>query len=177
MFGGHGSRVMRGIAKRLDDVQLILVCGHNAALADQLRAKSANAPRVVVGFTSQMRYFMQLSDFFIGKPGPGSISEAVQQGLPVIVVRNAWTMPQERYNTDWVLENEVGVVLEAFKDIRSGVAQVTDNIARYRAGVQRIHNRAVFEIPEILERILASPAGVGVDFSQHFGAAERLHLS
>ena len=41
---------------------------------------------------------MQLADFFIGKPGPGSISEAVQQGLPVIVVDNAWTMPQERYN-------------------------------------------------------------------------------
>jgi UDP-N-acetylglucosamine:LPS N-acetylglucosamine transferase len=154
MFGGHGSRVMRGIAKRLDDVQLILVCGHNVALADQLRAKSASAPRVVVGFTSQMRYFMQLSDFFIGKPGPGSISEAVHQGLPVIVVRNAWTMPQERYNTDWVLENEVGVVLEAFKDIRSGVAQVTDDIARYRAGVKRIHNRAVFEIPEILDELL-----------------------
>jgi len=154
MFGGHGSRVMRGIAKRLDDVQLILICGHNAALADQLRAQRARAPRVVVGFTSQMRYFMQLSDFFIGKPGPGSISEALQQGLPVIVVRNAWTMPQERYNTDWVLENEVGVVLDSFKAVRSGVAQVTDDIAKYRARVGRIHNRAVFEIPDLLEEIL-----------------------
>jgi UDP-N-acetylglucosamine:LPS N-acetylglucosamine transferase len=154
MFGGHGSRVMRGIAKRLDDVQLILICGHNAALVDQLRAQRARAPRVVVGFTSQMRYFMQLSDFFIGKPGPGSISEALQQGLPVIVVRNAWTMPQERYNTDWVLENEVGVVLDSFKAVRSGVAQVTDDIAKYRARVRRIHNRAVFEIPDLLEEIL-----------------------
>ena len=154
MFGGHGSRVMRSIAKRLDDVQLILVCGHNALLADQLRAKSAGVPRVVVGFTSQMRYFMQLSDFFIGKPGPGSISEAIHQGLPVIVVRNAWTMPQERYNTDWVLENGVGVVLDSFKTIRDGVAQVTQDIARYRAAVRCIHNRAVFEIPDILEEIL-----------------------
>jgi 1,2-diacylglycerol 3-beta-galactosyltransferase len=177
MFGGQGSRVMRGIATRLDDVQLILVCGHNAALADQLRAKSASAPRLVVGFTSQMRNFMQLSDFFIGKPGPGSISEALQQGLPVIVVRNAWTMPQERYNTDWVLENEVGVVLDSFKAIRSGVAQVADDIARYRANVRRIHNRAVFEIPQILEDILATPVRVGIDVFQHLRAAERLHLS
>src|ERR1700679_1718813 len=37
MFGGHGSRVMRGISKRLADVQLILACGHNAVLAEQLR--------------------------------------------------------------------------------------------------------------------------------------------
>jgi UDP-N-acetylglucosamine:LPS N-acetylglucosamine transferase len=177
MFGGHGSRVMRGIDKRLDDVQLILVCGHNAVLADQLRAVRASAPRLVLGFTSKIGYYMQLSDFFIGKPGPGSISEAVQQGLPVIVVRNAWTMPQERYNTEWVEENGSGVVLDSFKTIRSGVARVTEHADTYRASVRSIHNRAVFEIPEILEQILAAPAGIGVDFIQHFRAAERLHLS
>jgi UDP-N-acetylglucosamine:LPS N-acetylglucosamine transferase len=177
MFGGHGSRLMRGIAKRLDHVQLILACGHNVVLAEQLRNMRASAPRLVVGFTSQISYYMQLSDFFIGKPGPGSISEAVQQGLPVIVVRNAWTMPQERYNTEWVEENGFGVVLDSFKAIRAGVARVADHIDLYRASVRRIRNRAVFEIPEILERILAAPAREGVDLTQHFGAAERLHLS
>jgi hypothetical protein len=92
-------------------------------------------------------------------------------------VRNAWTMPQERYNTEWVEENAVGVVLDSFKAIRAGVAQVADHIELYRAGVKRIHNRAVFEIPGILERILATPARVGVDLIQHLGSAERLHLS
>jgi UDP-N-acetylglucosamine:LPS N-acetylglucosamine transferase len=179
MFGGHGSRVMRNIAKRLDDTQLILVCGHNSILAAQLRARAltASAPRVVLGFTSQMRHYMRLSDFFIGKPGPGSISEAVHMHLPVIVVRNAWTMPQERYNTEWVEENDVGVVLEHFRAIRQGVAQVTDRLETYRAGLQRLHNRAVFEIPDILERILGMPVRVGVDVVQHFRAAKRLHLS
>jgi UDP-N-acetylglucosamine:LPS N-acetylglucosamine transferase len=177
MFGGHGSRVMRGIAKRLDDVQLILVCGHNAVLAEQLRAMQASAPRVVIGFTSQISYYMQLSDFFIGKPGPGSISEAIQQGLPVIVVRNAWTMPQERYNSEWVEENGVGVVLDSFKSIREGVAQVTAQAESYRACVGRIHNRAVFEIPEILEQILSAPPRIGVDFIQHLRTPQRLHLS
>jgi UDP-N-acetylglucosamine:LPS N-acetylglucosamine transferase len=177
MFGGHGSRVMRGIAKRLDDVQLILVCGHNAMLAEKLRAMRARAPRVVLGFTSKISYYMQLCDFFIGKPGPGSISEAVQQGVPVIVVRNAWTMPQERYNTEWVEENGVGVVLESFKTIREGVARVTAHAEAYRAGVRRIRNRAVFEIPDILEEILAAPAGIGVDLVQHLRTAESLHLS
>jgi UDP-N-acetylglucosamine:LPS N-acetylglucosamine transferase len=177
MFGGHGSRVMRGIAKRLDDVQLILVCGHNAVLAEQLKQMRASAPRLVLGFTPKIVHYMQLSDFFIGKPGPGSISEAVQQGLPVIVVRNAWTMPQERYNTEWVEENGVGVVLDSFKAIRAGVAQVTRHAQFYRAGVRRVHNRAVFEIPDILEEILVAPAVIRVDIVQHFGAAERLHLS
>jgi UDP-N-acetylglucosamine:LPS N-acetylglucosamine transferase len=160
MFGGHGSRAMQGIAKRLDDVQLIMICGHNAALAQHLRRMSAQAraPRVVLGFTSQMRHYMQLADFFIGKPGPGSISEAVQQGLPVVVVRNTWTMPQERYNTDWVLENGAGIVLESFRWVDEGVRSIIARLDEFKANLARIENRAVFEIPQILERILESPA-------------------
>jgi UDP-N-acetylglucosamine:LPS N-acetylglucosamine transferase len=155
MFGGHGSRAMRGIARRLDDTQLILICGHNVALAERLREMSATAPRLVLGYTSEIRRYMQLSDFFIGKPGPGSISEAVQQGLPVIVVRNTWTMPQERYNTEWVKENNVGIVLDSFRFVRAGVAEITHRLEEYRASLALIRNRAVFEIPQILERILA----------------------
>ena len=154
MFGGHGSKVMRSIAKRLDDTQLILVCGHNSELADQLRTMSASAPRAVIGFTELVRYFMQLADFFIGKPGPGSISEAIQQRLPVIIVRNSWTMPQERYNADWVQEHNAGFVLDSFKTIHGAVSTLTGRIDDYHAGVVRIQNRAIFEIPEILGRIL-----------------------
>jgi UDP-N-acetylglucosamine:LPS N-acetylglucosamine transferase len=154
MFGGHGSSVMRRIAKRLDDTQLILVCGHNAALADELRAMPSRSPRAVIGFSSQIRHLMQLSDFFIGKPGPGSISEALQQRLPVIVVRNVWTMPQERYNAEWVEENGVGMVLDSFRDIRVAVSALTSRMSEYRRRVARIHNRAIFEIPEILQQIL-----------------------
>ena len=51
---------------------------------------------------------MQLADFFIGKPGPGSVSEALAMRLPVIVECNAWTLPQERYNAEWIVEKEVG---------------------------------------------------------------------
>ena len=58
----------------------------------------------VEGFTKEVPRYMQLADYFIGKPGPGSISEAVAMRLPVIVERNAWTLPQERYNADWVRE-------------------------------------------------------------------------
>ncbi|MFG1609636.1 glycosyltransferase [Actinoplanes sp. NPDC049265] len=154
MFGGHGSKQMRVIARRLADTQLIFICGHNADLADAIRAMESSAPRVVVGFTSEIRRYMRMCDFFIGKPGPGSISEAISQGLPVIVVRNAWTMHQERYNTEWVQENNVGVVLESFRDVREGVGHVVADLARFRAAVGRIGNRAVFEIPDLLQTIM-----------------------
>jgi 1,2-diacylglycerol 3-beta-galactosyltransferase len=177
MFGGHGSKVMRGIARRLDDTQLILMCGHNEALAERLRAMPATAPRLVIGFTSEMRYYMQLCDFFIGKPGPGSISEAVQQGLPVIVVHNTWTMPQERYNATWVKENNAGIVLDSFRFVRSGVAEVTQRLEEFRASLKHIENRAVFEIPDILERILKAelPRGFRTPGRDEARGAARLH--
>jgi hypothetical protein len=82
----------------------------------------------------------------------------VQQGLPVVVVRNTWTMPQERYNTDWVLENGAGIVLESFRFVDAGVRSIIARLDEFKANLARIENRAVFEIPQILERILESRA-------------------
>src|ERR1700690_3737814 len=144
MFGGHGSKVMQQIARQLADTQLILVWGHNRALADRLRSMRFAAPRLVLEFNPDIRQYMQLSDFFIGKPGPGSISEAVQQRLPVIVVRNSWTMPQERYNTDWVRDHGLGMVLRSFRNIAPAVRELCGRLDEFSARVRRIENRAVF---------------------------------
>jgi 1,2-diacylglycerol 3-beta-galactosyltransferase len=144
------------IARRLPDRQLVLICGHNRKLREKLEALPAAAPRVVEGFTEEVPRYMQLADYFIGKPGPGSISEAVFMGLPLIVQRNAWTLPQERYNAEWIREHGVGVVLPNFRDVARAVAELLDPLAyaRFRAATGRLHNRAVFEIPDMLERIL-----------------------
>ena len=79
---------------------------------------------------------MQLADYFIGKPGPGSISEAVAMRLPVIVERNAWTLPQERYNAEWVREMGVGIVLPNFRGIARAVEELLEPAA-YAALSQR----------------------------------------
>jgi 1,2-diacylglycerol 3-beta-galactosyltransferase len=155
-FGGQGAAAMVEIARRLPDRQLVLICGHNRKLREKLEALPAAAPRVVEGFTEEVPRYMQLADYFIGKPGPGSISEAVFMGLPLIVQRNAWTLPQERYNAEWIREHGVGVVLPNFRDVARAVAELLDPLAyaRFRAATGRLHNRAVFEIPDMLERIL-----------------------
>jgi 1,2-diacylglycerol 3-beta-galactosyltransferase len=161
LFGGHGSQAMLEIAERLDDsglpLQLMLICGRNEKLANALRGGKTKYPRYVEGFTSKVNYYMQLADFFIGKPGPGSVSEAIEMHLPVIVECNAWTLPQERYNAEWIIEKEVGLVLKNFKSIDTAVAKMIEPAAleRYRANVAALENRAVFEIPEMLQSILA----------------------
>ncbi len=75
--------------------------------------------------------------------------------LPVIVTRNAWTMPQERYNAIWVRDNGVGIVLPSFRGIRPGVAKLLAGLGTYQQATSRMRNRAAFEIPDCLERILA----------------------
>jgi UDP-N-acetylglucosamine:LPS N-acetylglucosamine transferase len=154
MFGGQGSMAMLHIATELDDVQLILMCGHHQALATRLRGLKSSPARAVVGFTPEVRRFLQLGDFFIGKPGPGSLSEAVQQGLPVITVRNAWTLPQERYNTDWIREHGLGVVGASIRNLRPAVNELVGRLHELVANVHHMDNRAVFEVPDILAAIL-----------------------
>lgn len=158
LFGGQGSNVMVDIAKRLAgiDVQLIMICGRNERLAARLRELKAAPPMHVVGFSSEIPYFMKLADFLIGKPGPGSISEALAMDLPVIIERNAWTLPQERYNAQWVRERGVGVVLDNFRDIDGAIRDFLqpEALARVRANAAAIENRAVFEIPDFLATLL-----------------------
>lgn len=171
LFGGEGASIMRHIARKLDaaqlPLQLILICGRNEKLAQQIRALPHRMPWHVEGFTTEVPYYMYLSDFMIGKPGPGSISEAIAMGLPVIVQRNAATLPQERYNAEWVLEREVGMVFSSHRNIVRVVEKLIEpsTLARYRANAAAIQNRAVFEIPEILDRLLkqAVPATSAVD--------------
>jgi len=157
LFGGEGSDEMLNIARSLDQVQLIMLCGKNERVAAKLRAMERHAKMFVQGFTRDVPLYMELSDFFIGKPGPGSISEALAKRLPVIVQRNAWTMAHERYNADWVEEQGAGLPVRNFDhEICSAVETLLQpqNYARFRQRAASMRNTAVFEIPELLEQIL-----------------------
>lgn len=161
LFGGHGSSAMLKIVRRLEsasrDVQLILLCGHNMKLAERLRQhKTGKLLLRVEGFTREVPYYMSLADFFIGKPGPGSISEALTMRLPVIVECNRKTMVQERYNIEWIRNNEMGIVIKSFNDIGKAVTTLLtpDTYTRLKTNTAQYNNNAVFEIPDFFSRII-----------------------
>jgi hypothetical protein len=167
LFGGEGSDEMVKIATELDragtPVQLILLCGKNERLAAKLRAIDRRMPTVVQSFTRDVPFYMGLADFFIGKPGPGSISEALAKHLPVIVQRNAWTMAHERYNADWVEQQGYGLVVRDFSSEIAGAVKellAPESYAHFRRRVAGIRNRSVFEVPDLLDKVLAE-AGQG----------------
>src|SRR5882762_5048075 len=164
LFGGHGSKVMYDIASRLDaanaPLQLILICGRNQELAAKFAAHPWRMPVKVIGFTKEIHKLMRAADFLIGKPGPGSIAEAIVRKLPVLIECNSWTLPQERYNAEWVTEKGVGIVLNSFENVVEGVKRMLDPeaLAAFRSNVAVQKNRAVFEIPEILAKLLGEPS-------------------
>ena len=168
LFGANGSKVMLDIAKRLesfrDKLQLIFLCGRNEEVASSLREHQSFQKRVVVTFTEDIPYYMHLADFLIGKPGNVSISEAMVMNLPAITERNFLTLPQERYAAEWIREREVGITIPSFRNIYQAVETLIEpqNLARYRANVAAIDNQAVFEVPNILNKILATRAGTPI---------------
>lgn len=169
LFGGHGSAQMLDIAKHLDDVPLILLCGRNQALAEALRALRRRAAQAVVGFTDDVPRLLRLGDFFIGKPGPGSLSEAVHLGLPVLTFDNANTMPQERYNVRWLKEQGLGRAVRHTRELRKALDRLPQAPRSGTADPAAPANRAVFEVVDILDELMRwaqpRPAGSLVDGS------------
>jgi len=151
---------MLDITKRLNagnsKVQLILICGKNQKLLATIKALKTRFPIFAEGFTQNVHEYMALADFFIGKPGPGCISEALQFHLPVIVECNGRTLPQERYNAQWVTEKGMGIVLKSFREIHVGVEKLLEpaRFAEFSKNARGYSNRALFEIPEFLEEIM-----------------------
>ena len=160
LFGGEGSDVMYRLCERLGNsqqsLQILAICGKSKKLKARLEALKTRNRVFVEGFTGEVPYYMALSDFFVGKPGPGSISEALHMGLPVIMEANAWTLPQERFNAQWVKENGYGIVLKNLKKVECAVRELLapGRLDEFKSRIATVNNRAVYEIPEILSSIL-----------------------
>jgi hypothetical protein len=170
LFGGEGSADIVKIARALNRpgsrLQLILICGRHERAAAQLRALPKHIPMFVEGFTRDVPHYMEIADFLIGKPGPGSISEALTKGLPVIVQRNAWTLAHERFNAAWVEQQGVGMAFHRFGELFSLVEKLSspERFAEMRDRVRRSRNLAVYEIPDLLEDILCGRLARGAEF-------------
>ena len=160
LFGGYGSQAMIAIARRLaavpQRIQLVFLCGRNAPLARRLRRLHLPFPIHVEGFTEDVPRFMWLSDFFVGKPGPGSVSEALAMRLPVIVQAGSQILAQERFNVEWIRQQGVGIPVQSIRAVPRAVDDLLRSGVRRRMlrNIGRLNNRAVFEVPEILDRIL-----------------------
>src|ERR1700730_8092002 len=76
--------------------------------------------------------------------------------LPVIVAAGARTLAPERYNVEWIRQNGEGIPIKRIEQIPAAIEQLLQPAAyrQARRRIERLRNRAVFEVPDILDQIL-----------------------
>lgn len=109
--GGEGMGPLARTAQEIDasglDLGLVIVCGRNQKLKAALEAHKWENPAFIHGFTRDMPDFMRASDFIVTKAGPGTIAEALNAQLPIILYSK---LPgQEDGNVTFVQEEGAGV--------------------------------------------------------------------
>ena len=108
--GGEGAGGLGSIVEAIEGanlpVQLIVVCGRNAALKAQLDSRELRVPAYICGFVTTIPDLMHASDVIVTKGGPQTISEALVAGRPLILTE---TLPgQEEGNGAFVESRGVG---------------------------------------------------------------------
>jgi processive 1,2-diacylglycerol beta-glucosyltransferase len=166
LFGGKGSPEMLPLAEGLLDADphwsVIALCGDNPGLVERLAPLEARYGGRLrrLGFTDRVAELMAASDVLATKPGPGSLAEAFHQQVPVVVVRNRHTIPQERFNTDFVARHGLGRVVGHWREIPGAVRGLRQDAAAVGQIRERLAalppNRAVYEVVDAIGREIAS---------------------
>jgi len=167
LFGGKGAAEMEPLSRALIEGSpawhVLAICGNNPALLERLAPiEAASGGRLhSLGFTDRVADFMVASDALAAKPGPGVLAEAFHQRVPVIVTRNAFTIPQERYNARMVEEQGLGLVARDWQGISAAARRLADDTALREAIRARLvalpENRAVYEVLDVIAAELRRP--------------------
>ncbi len=109
--GGDGmgplEKTAQAIARAQLPVSLAIVTGRNRSLKERLESQNWPLPVFVYGFVKEMPDFMRATDILVTKAGPGTISEALIAGLPMVLYSR---LPgQEDGNVTFIASEGAGV--------------------------------------------------------------------
>jgi 1,2-diacylglycerol 3-beta-galactosyltransferase len=151
----------RAIAASGLPVGLAVICGSNRGARQGLAGLRDAAGRLVpvLGFVDNMADWMRAADVVVTKAGPGTISEALCSGLPMLLT---WYIPgQERGNLEWVVDIGAGRYVPKTAELVDALAELAGpgsaSLAAMRAAV------AGAARPEATERIAALIAAMAVE--------------
>ncbi len=150
--GGEGMGPLGKTARAVDesglDLGLVIVCGRNEKLKKHLEQLSWENKTILYGFTREMPDFMRAADVIVTKAGPGTIAEALNANLPIILY--AKLPGQEDGNVSYVVEAGAGVWAPKPQDV---VRTLTRWISRPQEREQVIQNAKRIARPDAARRI------------------------
>jgi processive 1,2-diacylglycerol beta-glucosyltransferase len=165
LMGGAGSlanyRYVRALAAMDTPLHLIVCLGRNERLRKNISKVllPAHISMTVLGFTDRIADLMAVSDVLITKPGPGSICEALESNLPMIVDQTSGTLWWETLNVEFVTKNGFGDIITNFKEV-PGILNKYIKDPSYREKVRKTmkhfkRKRFDYEIRPLIKEMLA----------------------
>jgi 1,2-diacylglycerol 3-beta-galactosyltransferase len=162
--GGEGMGPLKRTALAINEshlpLSLVVVCGRNRKLKEELETVNWNMPTFVYGFVKEMPDFMRAADILVTKAGPGTISEAFNAGLPMILYSR---LPgQEDGNVTYVVSEDAGVWAPTPERIVGALYYWIYFPEEREKAVQACRRLARPQAAHTIARILADQVGVGL---------------
>ena len=129
--GAEGSgRIYRraaAILRRVDNVDVAVICGHNRRLRRRLGRLAARAAgRLTVhGFVDNMADWLRCADVVVGKAGPGTIAEATCCAAPLVLT--SYVPGQEEGNAEFVVNAGAGRYTPRLRDLVAEIGWLRDD--------------------------------------------------
>ncbi len=134
--GGEGVGPFEQIAESLQNITatIIIITGKNSSALMKLESKHLPDNYHIHGFVKNIPELMQASDLIITKAGPGTIMEALNSHLPLILFSK---LPgQEDGNVDFVTNHGAGIWQPKINELGTTVSRLLsapDDLARMKA--------------------------------------------
>jgi 1,2-diacylglycerol 3-beta-galactosyltransferase len=114
---GHIYRRTTALLRRLEGVDVAVLCGRNDILRRRLRRLAARAGSrlTVQGFVGNMADWLRCADVVVGKAGPATIAEASCCGTPLLLT--SYLPGQEEGNADFAVSAGAGRYVPRLSDL------------------------------------------------------------
>jgi len=129
--GGFGvgpiEDIVKEIGKVSENVQVVVICGHNAELVGKIEALKGTIPCDIrtMGFVDNVYEYMEISDVLISKSGGITVSESLAKELPMIVISPI--IGQETRNCEFLVEHHAAFRISRVEELKAIVESLIRN--------------------------------------------------
>lgn len=130
LFGGAGygkpERILPALRSQRHPFKAVLIAGENRELEQTLRKMCAGDPHLrALGWVNNMREWMAAADVLVGKPGEGTLIEALNARLPVVAF-DPLPGAEERL-CGWIERERVGAWARSPEQLGALLARLLQN--------------------------------------------------